>query len=151
MKIKIIVSVLIGGILGGAVTYYSTTGYRDSAQEIHSVEGFVILPSVINAQQSVIEELVSKSEFVVIGSLSIYATRIGHTGSIAISEVLYGNYKEGSIGFASEPIPLVSDQSRIWFIGPGGAIVSTKDHSSLPVVQKSSVIQAIQNRTNRPS
>jgi len=102
--------------------------------------------------QKALEELVSKSDLILVGTVSIMATRAGHAGSVTITEVLCGEYKEKMIGFTSAPVQLELQLQRIWFLRSGGqraGLLTTKDFSSAPVSQRQEVIRLYEKKPNR--
>lgn len=86
---------------------------------------------------SLVEELVSQSELIVIGKLTIISTRDGHIGSIEIEKRLWGDdvHPSLSIRFISTPVDLVQNQSRIWFLRREGNPVNAESLWRVQVVE----------------
>jgi hypothetical protein len=84
------------------------------------------------------EKLVQDSDLVVLGRLTIRATRNGHVGTIDVSEVLLGDLKEKTVRFTSPPIDLRQGEQRIWFLEEGRL-----EHSGLPASERAAVVDEI--------
>lgn len=96
----------------------------------------------VGANKMKIAELIRKSDLIVVGRLSIRATRDGHVGSIALSEVLYGKAKENAVPFISPPVVLSQGEGRIWFLkADAGSYRLEQD--GLPLAERKAVIDLI--------
>jgi hypothetical protein len=85
-----------------------------------------------------VEKLVRESDLVVVGQLTITATRDGHVGTIEVAEVLLGQVKEKTIRFDSPPIELPQGQLRIWFLEDGHL-----ENAGLPTSERATVVKEI--------
>jgi hypothetical protein len=92
----------------------------------------------IRYERVTVEKLVRDSDLVVVGSLTIRATRDGHVGTIEVAEVLLGDLKEKTARFTSPPIELPQGQLRIWFLEDGRL-----ENAGRPTSERAAVVKEI--------
>jgi hypothetical protein len=88
-----------------------------------------------------IDKLVRASDLIVVGRLTITATRDGHVGTIEVSHVLLGQVTKKAINFVSPPITLPESEERIWFLRG-----ERLEHPGVPPSERAAVVEEIARR-----